>query len=85
MPMLAETRERLVVRVRDELLDYLQCDLMNGKTKRGAQDEQASIVQPLCSRPLSEEESIQQLHAVLKDCEQTMADIDEVLSRSRLH
>ncbi|KAL6731546.1 hypothetical protein Aduo_002399 [Ancylostoma duodenale] len=83
MPMLAETRERLVVRVRDELLDYLQCDLMNGKTKRAAQDEQASIVQPLCSRPLSEEESIQQLHAVLKDCEQTMADIDEVLSRSR--
>ncbi|RCN27652.1 hypothetical protein ANCCAN_26612 [Ancylostoma caninum] len=83
MPMLAETRERLVVRVRDELLDYLQCDLMNGKTKRAAQDEQPSIVQPLCSRPLSEEESIQQLHAVLKDCEQTMADIDEVLNRSR--
>ncbi|ETN70781.1 hypothetical protein NECAME_04794 [Necator americanus] len=83
IPMLAEARERLVVRVRNELTDYLQCDHVDGKIERNVQEKQGTILQPLCSHPLPGEESLKQLHAVLEDCEQTISDIDEVLTHSR--
>ncbi|CAJ0593924.1 unnamed protein product [Cylicocyclus nassatus] len=84
LPMLAQTRERIIVRIRDEIVDYLQ-KLLNGETRHLTIDGLNNDVHPSCGAEPGEQ-SVNMLYKIVGECEETMAEIDSILSRpSEVH
>lgn len=82
LPLLAEARERLLIRFQKQIADCIHGDLLN--TESSGSKKPTTVVQPAASELASQSAQLQ-LSLVLKECEETIVDVDEVLQKfSRL-